>query len=58
LLDWALVAGATAVFVGFGVIARVPSLSIQWGWVVGLTAMMAALLLGAGLLLWRTTRLN
>jgi len=40
------------------VIARVPSLSIQWGWVVGLAATMMALLVGTGLLLWRTTRLN
>ena len=58
LLDWTLVAGTTAVFVGFGVMARVPTLAIQWGWVVGLTATMVALLVGTGMLLWRTTRLN
>ena len=58
LLDWTLVAGTTAVFVGFGVVARIPTLAIQWGWVVGLTATMVALLVGTGVLLWRTTRLN
>ncbi len=57
-LDWTLVAGTTAVFVGFGVMARVPTLAIHWSWVVGLTATMVALLVGTGLLLWRTTRLN
>ena len=57
-LDWTLVAGATAVFIAFGAIARVPTLTIQWGWVAGLTITMVALLLGSGILLWRTTRLN
>ncbi|HVH09146.1 MAG TPA: hypothetical protein VM736_05060, partial [Gemmatimonadales bacterium] len=57
-LDWTLVAGATAVFIGFGAIARVPTLTIHWGWVAGLTATMVALLVGAAMLLWRTTRLN
>ena len=57
-LDWMLVAGTTAVFIGFGVMARVPTLAIQWGWVVVLAATMVALLVGTGMLLWRTTRLN
>ena len=38
--------------------ARVPTLAIQWDWVVGLAATMVALLVGTGMLLWRTTRLN
>jgi hypothetical protein len=46
------------VFVGFGVMARVPALGIQWGWVVGLSVTMVALLVATGMLLWRTTRLN
>ena len=57
-LDWTLVGGATAVFVSLGAVARVPSLALGWGWVAGLTAAMLALLGGAGLLLWRTTRFN
>jgi drug/metabolite transporter (DMT)-like permease len=57
-LDWTLVGGATAVFVGLGAMARVPSLALGWGWVAGLTAAMLVLLGGAGVLLWRTTRFN
>jgi len=57
-LDWTLVGGATAVFIGFGAITRVPSLSVSWGWVVVLVAALAVLLVGTGLLLWRTTRFN
>jgi len=57
-VDWALVGGATATIVGFGMVARVPQLTLGWGWVVGLTAAMLALLAGTGWLLWRTTRFN
>jgi len=57
-LDWMLVGGATATFVGFGIVARVPQLTIGWGWVASLTAGMLALLSGTGWLLWRTTRFN
>lgn len=57
-LDWTLVGGATAVFVVFGAIARVPSLTLNWGWVVALAAALLALLVGTGVLLWRTTRFN
>jgi hypothetical protein len=57
-LDWVLVGGATATFVGFGMVARVPQLTIGWGWVAGLAAAMLALLSGTGWLLWRTTRFN
>src|SRR5216684_1871134 len=57
-VDWALVGGATATIVGFGMVARVPQLTVGWGWVAGLTAAMLALLLGTGWLLWRTTRFN
>lgn len=55
-LDWLLVAAATAVFVGFGAIARVPHVAFGWGWLIGLGAAMGVLLIGAGALLWRTTR--
>jgi hypothetical protein len=33
-------------------------LTIGWGWVVGLTAAMLALLSATGWLLWQTTRFN
>jgi len=57
-LDWTLVAGATAVFVAFGSIARVPELAVSWGWVGGLVVVLLTLLVGTGLFLWRTTRFN
>jgi glucose uptake protein GlcU len=57
-LDWMLVGGATAVFVGVGIIARVPDLALGWRWVVALAAAMLALLWSTGRLLWRTTRFN
>ncbi len=57
-LDWLLVGIATATFIGFGMVARVPQLTLHWGWVAGLTAAMLALLFGTGWLLWRTTRFN
>jgi hypothetical protein len=57
-VDWVLVGGATATILGFGMIARVPQLTLHWAWVAGLTAAMLALLLGTGWLLWRTTRFN
>ena len=50
--------GATAVFVGLGLVARVPELRLGWGWVASLTVAMLALLGGTGVLLWRTTRFN
>lgn len=57
-LDWLLVAGATAVFAGFAAIARLPHLALEWGWLAGLVVALLALLIGAGALLWRTTRFN
>jgi len=57
-LDWLLALGATAVFAGFGAVARVPALALGRGWLAGLVAALLALLGGAGLLLWRTTRFN
>src|SRR2546426_1973242 len=57
-LDWLLVGGATATFVGFAIVAPGPQLTLGWGWVVGLTAAMLALLFGTGWLLWRATGVN
>ena len=57
-LDWVLIGGATCIFVGFGVIARVPQMEIQWGWLAGLTAAMLLVLAAGGIALWRITRFN
>ncbi|MBI4461546.1 MAG: EamA family transporter [Acidobacteria bacterium] len=55
-VDWLLVGLATAVFLLFASLARVPQIALDWGWMLGLTLAMLALLFGGGLLLWRTTR--
>jgi drug/metabolite transporter (DMT)-like permease len=55
-LDWLIVAGATATFVGFAAVARPPQLALSWEWVTALTLTMLLILMGCGLALWRTTR--
>src|SRR5947207_1911659 len=55
-LDWLLVAGATAVFVGFAAVARVPALLGDWRWAAALTLALVAFLTAGGLALWRATR--
>jgi len=55
-LDWLLVAVATAVFVGFAVVARVPALLVDWGWAALLTLALVGFLVAGGRALWRATR--
>jgi hypothetical protein len=55
-LDWLIVAGATATFVGFAAMARPPELALAWQWVVVLTGLMLVMLGACGMALWRTTR--
>src|SRR5437763_131688 len=55
-LDWVLVAGATAVFVGFAVVARVPALLVDWGWAALLTLALVGFLVLGCRALWRATR--
>jgi drug/metabolite transporter (DMT)-like permease len=55
-VDWLLVGGATFLFVGFGAMAQVPQMEMQFEWLVGLTLAMLLVLLGAGFALWRVTR--
>ncbi len=57
-LDWGIVIAATAVFVGFGLVARVPELAVGGGAMVALVVASLALLGGTGWLLWRTTGFN
>ncbi len=57
-LDWLLVGGTTALFVGLGAMARVPELTLNWAAIAGLALAMLALLGATGLLLWRTTRFS
>lgn len=55
-VDWLVVGAATAIFVAFGAMARVPHMEIQAGWFAALVAAMLVVLFAAGLALWRLTR--
>jgi hypothetical protein len=55
-VDWLIVLGATAILVGFATIARAPQIPVHWGWVLGLTILMAGAMVACGLAIWRTTR--
>ncbi|MBV8553234.1 MAG: EamA/RhaT family transporter [Acidobacteriaceae bacterium] len=55
-IDWLLVTGATLIFVGLGVIARVPHMAIQMGWLAVLTIAMLLVLVAGGIALWRVTK--
>ncbi len=55
-VDWLLVGGATAIFIGFGAMAGVPHMEIQTGWLIALTLAMVLVLVAAGIALWRLTK--
>ena len=55
-LDWLLVGAAVSIFVAFGMMARVPHMEIQMGWLGALTLAMLLILLASGLALWRVTK--
>ncbi len=56
--DWLLVAAASAIFVIFAAMARVPQMSLHWVPAMFLIAALLLLLLICGLALWRTTRFH
>src|SRR2546427_12140403 len=47
-LDWLIVAGTSAVFVGFAAVARVPALALDWGWAAALLLALVAFLAAGG----------
>ena len=57
-LDWTVVAVATAIIVGFALVARAPQISIHGGWALALIVATLAMLVAAGSALWRATRFN
>jgi len=57
LVDWLIVIGATAVFIGFATVARVPALAINGIWAGALVVALVAFLVVGGVALWRATRL-
>ncbi|HEX4810009.1 MAG TPA: GRP family sugar transporter [Bryobacteraceae bacterium] len=54
--DWLLVTVATLIFVALALIARVPHMEIQMGWLFVLTGAMFVALVGGCVALWRVTR--
>lgn len=58
LLDWFLVAGATAIFIFFAALARVPEISLRLVPAAVLSAAILVLLIVCALSLWRTTRFH
>jgi hypothetical protein len=56
LFDWIFVALATAVFLYFATIARVPDIAANWTPAILLSIISLVLLVACGLRLWRTTR--
>ena len=58
IVDWLLVAAATAILLVFASIARVPQFSFRWGPALALTAALLLLLSLCGRKLWRTTRFH
>lgn len=57
-VDRLLIGGATLIFVGFGVIARVPQMQLHWGWLSGLALTTLLVLVVGVIALWRTTEFN
>jgi glucose uptake protein GlcU len=57
-LDWIVVAIASAVIIGFALVARAPQIAINVGWALALIVATTAMLLSAGSALWRATRFN
>ena len=58
VLDWLLVAAASAVLLVFAAMARVPQFSFRWGPALALAAALLLLLFLCGRKLWRTTRFH
>jgi drug/metabolite transporter (DMT)-like permease len=58
VLDWLLVAAASAVLLAFATMARVPQFSFRWGPALALIAALLLLLFLCGRKLWRTTRFH
>ena len=55
-LDWLLIAAAIFIFVALGVMAKIPQMEIQMGWLVALSLAMLLVLIAGGVALWRITK--
>lgn len=56
--DWILIAMATTVFVWTGMVARWPSMDVNWPTVAALIVIALTLFASAALALWKVTRFN
>ena len=54
--DLVFIVAATGVFVFFGWMARVPQMALHWGPAVILSLVSLGMLVGCGVVIWRTTR--
>ncbi|MGC2670923.1 MAG: GRP family sugar transporter [Candidatus Acidiferrum sp.] len=57
-LDWLLVIAASAIFFTLAVLARAPSMALNWPALVALAAATLIFLVACGLALWKITRFN
>lgn len=58
LLDWLLVLAASAVFFVLAILARAPSMTLNWPAFIALTIAMLFFLFACGIALWKITRFN
>lgn len=58
LIDWIVVAAATATLIGFATMARAPQLPFNGEWTAALALVTLGILGGCSFALWRTTRFN
>jgi drug/metabolite transporter (DMT)-like permease len=58
ILDWALVAGVSAIFVVLAAMAQIPRVNLNLRWAAVISAAMLALLVGGAVRLWQITKFN
>jgi hypothetical protein len=56
--DWLLIAVATAIFVGMGMLAGAPRMEMSVGWLGLFAGLLVAVLAAGGVALWRVTRFS
>jgi hypothetical protein len=49
---------ATAIIIGFALVARAPQIALRWEWAAVLAVVTLGMLASVGTALWRTTRFN
>jgi drug/metabolite transporter (DMT)-like permease len=57
-IDFAVVGVATAIIIGFAIVARTPQIPLRGSWAFALVVATVGMLAAVGTALWRTTRFN